>query len=175
MRSFRQGNLDRFCSVYSVLNSMQLLGVHLPHNKAQAMYDYIIDQLNFYNSFFDTAENGADYKRLEQIMSFAKEYVKTVFKAEITYHRPFYNTTLSFEALLDYMKRQQSEGKSVIVRIRSNEFDHYSVFYGVSNERMRLFDSDGLPSIKLNQISHIKNVAKHQLLVRQMYVLELCK
>lgn len=51
MRAFRQGNLDRFCSVYSVLNSMQLLGVHLPHNKAQAMYDYIIDQLNFYNSF----------------------------------------------------------------------------------------------------------------------------
>ena len=136
MRAFRQGNLDRFCSVYSVLNSMQLLGVHLPHNKAQAMYDYIIDQLNFYNSFFDTAENGADYKRLEQIMSFAKEYVKTVFNAEITYHRPFYNTKLSFEALLDYMKRQQSEGKSVIVRIRSNEFDHYSVFYGVSNERM---------------------------------------
>ena len=73
------------------------------------------------------------------------------------------------------MKRQQSEGNSVIVRIRSNEFDHYSVFYGVSNERMRLFDSDGLPSIKLNQISHIKNVAKHQLLIRQMYVLELCK
>lgn len=76
MKAFRQGNLDRFCSVYSVLNSMQLLGVHLSHNKAQAMYDYIIDQLNFYDSFFDTAENGADYKRLEQIMSFAKEYIK---------------------------------------------------------------------------------------------------
>ncbi len=175
MKPFKQGNLDRFCSVYSVLNAMQLLGIKLPHQKAQEAYDYIIDQLNAYDSFFDTAENGADYKRLEQIMKFAREYVKTVFKAELTYHRPFYNTKLFFDEILKYMQTQQNAGKSVIIRVRSSEFDHYSVFYGVNNKRVKLFDSDGLPSIKLNQISHIKNDAKYQLLVRQMYVLEVRK
>ena len=44
MKPFKQGNLDRFCSVYSVLNSMQLLGINLPYYKAQEMYDYIIRQ-----------------------------------------------------------------------------------------------------------------------------------
>lgn len=175
MKPFKQGNLDRFCSVYSVLNSMQLLGINLPYYKAQEMYDYIIDQLNMYDSFFDTAENGADYKRLEQIMSYAKEYVKTVFKTELSYHRPFYNKKLFFDEILNYMQTQRNAGKSVIIRVRSNEFDHYSVFYGVNEKRMKLFDSDVLPSIKLNQISHIKNDAKYQLLIRQMYVLELYK
>ena len=74
MKPFKQGNLDRFCSVYSVLNSMQLLGINLPYYKAQKMYDYIIDQLNIYDAFFDTAEYGADYKRLEQIMSYQKTH-----------------------------------------------------------------------------------------------------
>ena len=175
MKPFKQGNLDRFCAVYSVLNSMQLLGINLPYYKAQKMYDYIIDQLNICDSFFDTAEYGADYKRLEQIMSYAKEYVKTVFKAKLSYHRPFYNQKLFFYEILNYMQTQRNAGKSVIIRVRSKEIDHYSVFYGINDKRMKLFDSDVMPSIKLNQISHIKNDAKYQLLIRQMYVLELYK
>ncbi len=131
MKPFKQGNLDRFCSVYSVLNSMQLLGINLPYYKAQKMYDYIIDQLNICDSFFDTAEYGADYKRLEQIMSYAKEYVKTVFKAELSYHHPFYNQKLFFDEILNYMQTQRNAGKSVIIRVRSKEIDHYSVFYGL--------------------------------------------
>ena len=108
-------------------------------------------------------------------MSYAKEYVKTVFKAELSYHRPFYNQKLFFDEILNYMQTQRNAGKSVIIRVRSKEIDHYSVFYGANDKRIRLFDSDCLPSIKLDQISHIKDDAKYQLLIRQMYVLELYK
>lgn len=67
MRPFKPGALDRFCSVYPGINSLVMLGYDLPQKKAQALYDYVIDQLECYSSFFDTAENEADYKRLEQI------------------------------------------------------------------------------------------------------------
>ena len=45
MKPFKQGALDRFCSVYSGINSLVMLGYDLPQKKAQALYDYVIDQL----------------------------------------------------------------------------------------------------------------------------------
>ena len=77
MKPFKQGALDRFCSVYSGINSLVILGYDLSQKKAQALYDYVIDQLECYSSFFDVAENGADYKRLEQILTFINDYLKT--------------------------------------------------------------------------------------------------
>ena len=72
------------------------------------------------------------------------------------------------------MQQQREQNKAVIIRIRSADLDHYSVFDGVQGNKLKLFDSDHLPYIKVNDISHIKDDAKFQLLIRQLYVLELC-
>lgn len=175
LKPYKQGHLSRYCSVYSVINAVRLLELDLPRDKAQKMYDYILDQLNFYNALHDTAQYGADGSRIEQIMQYARDYIKTVYKKELTFFRPFYNNKLFFDKLLEYMQRQREQNKAVIIRLRSDELDHYSVFDCVKDDKLRLFDSDHLPSVKLNDITHIKDDAKFQLLIRQLYVLELCK
>lgn len=174
IKPYKHGTLSRWCSVYSVINAVRMLGLDLQNNKAQKMYDYVLDQLNFYDALHDTAQYGADGARIEQIIQFAKDYLKTVYKQELSFTRPFYNNKLFFDKLLEYMQQQREQNKAVIIRIRSADLDHYSVFEGVQGNKLKLFDSDHLPYIKVNDISHIKDDAKFQLLIRQLYVLELC-
>lgn len=174
MQPYKQGHLSRYCSIYSVINAVRLLGLELPINKAQEMYDYILDQLNFYDALHDTAQYGADGARIEQIMQYSRDYIKTVYKKELIFIRPFYNNKLFFDKLLEYMQQQREHNKAIIIRLRSADLDHYSVFDGVQGNKLKLFDSDHLPYIKVNDISHIKDDAKFQLLIRQFYVLELC-
>lgn len=168
MRPFKQGALDRFCSLYAGINSLVMLGYDLPQKKAQALYDYVIDQLDSYSSFFDVAENGADYKRLEQILTFINDYLKITKQAQIKFMRPFYNNKLTFEEIVNQMEQVKSDN-ALIVRVKCKDWDHYSVYKGLSNNKLRFFDSDGMPSINLNSISHKKGEKKYQLMIRQIY------
>ena len=174
IKPYKQGTLSRWCSVYSVINAVRMLGLELPLDKAQEMYDYILEQLYVYDALNDVVQYGADGARIEQIIQFAKDYLKTVYKKELIFTRPFYNNKLFFDKLLEYMQQQREQNKAVIIRIRSADLDHYSVFDGVKGNKLKLFDSDHLPYIKVNDISHIKDDAKFQLLIRQLYVLDLC-
>lgn len=174
IKPYKQGTLSRWCSVYSVINAVRMLGLELSVNKAQEMYDSILDQLYVYDALNDVVQYGADGARIEQIIQFAKDYLKSAYKKELSFIRPFYNNKLFFDKLLGYMQQQREQNKAVIVRIRSADLDHYSVFDGVKGNKLKLFDSDHLPYIKVNDISHIKDDAKFQLLIRQLYVLELC-
>ena len=173
IKPYKQGTLSRYCSIYSVINAVRMLGLELPVNKAQAMYDYVLDQLYMYDALNDVVQYGANGARIEQIIQFAKDYLKSAYKKELIFTRPFYNNKLFFDKLLEYMQQQREQNKAVIIRIRSADLDHYSVFDGVQGYKLRLFDSDHLPYIKVNDISHIKDDAKFQLLIRQLYVLEL--
>lgn len=174
IKPYKQGTLSRWCSVYAVINAVRMLGLELPLDKAQEMYDSILDQLYVYDALNDVVQYGADGARIEQIIQFAKDYLKTVYKQELSFIRPFYNNKLFFDKLLEYMQQQREQNKAVIIRIRSTDLDHYSVFDGVKGNKLKLFDSDHLPYIKVNDISHIKDDTKFQLLIRQLYVLELC-
>lgn len=173
IKPYKQGALSRWCSVYSVINAVRMLGLALPSHKAQDMYDYVSSQLYVYDALNDVVQYGADGARIEQIIQFAKDYIKTVYKKELRFTRPFYNNKLFFDKLLEYMQHQRQQNKAVIIRIRSADLDHYTVFDGVKGNKLKLFDSDHLPSIRLNDISHVKDDAKFQLLIRQLYVLEL--
>lgn len=174
IKPYKQGTLSRWCSVYSVINAVRMLGLELSVNKAQEMYDSILDQLYVYDALNDVVQYGADGARIEQIIQFAKDYLKSAYKKELIFTRPFYNNKLFFDKLLEYMQQQREHNKAVIIRIRSADLDHYSIFDGMQGNKLKLFDSDHLPYIKVNDISHIKDDAKFQLLIRQLYVLELC-
>lgn len=174
IKPYKQGTLSRWCSVYSVINAVRMLGLELPLDRAQEMYDYILDQLYVYDALNDVVQYGADGAMIEQIIQFARDYLKTVYKKELTFIRPFYNNKLFFDKLLEYMQQQRQQNKAIIIRVRSENIDHYTVFDCVKGNKLKLFDSNHLPYIKVNDISHIKNDAKFQLLIRQLYVLELC-
>lgn len=174
IKPYKQGTLSRYCSVYAVINAVRMMGLELPVNKAQEIYDYVLDQLYVYDALNDVVQYGADGARIEQIIQFARDYLKTVYKKELTFIRPFYNNKLFFDKLLEYMQQQRQQNKAIIIRVRSENIDHYTVFDCVKGNKLKLFDSNHLPYIKVNDISHIKNDAKFQLLIRQLYVLELC-
>ena len=175
IKPYKQGALSRWCSVYAVINAVRMLGLELlPSHKAQDMYDYVSGQLYVYDALNDVVQYGADGARIEQIIQFARDYLKTAYKKELSFTRPFYNNKLFFDKLLEYMQQQRQQNKAIIIRVRSENIDHYTVFDGVKGNKLKLFDSDHLLYIKVNDISHIKDDAKFQLLIRQLYVLELC-
>ena len=53
IKPYKQGTLSRWCSVYSVINAVRMLGLELPLDKAQEMYDYVLDQLYVYDALND--------------------------------------------------------------------------------------------------------------------------
>lgn len=76
IKPYKQGTLSRYCSLYSVINAVRMLGLELlPSHKAQDMYDYVSGQLYVYDALNDVVQYGADGARIEQIMQFAKDAV----------------------------------------------------------------------------------------------------
>ena len=126
LKPFKQGTLSRWCSVYSVINAVRMMGLELPVNKAQEMYDYILEQLYVYDALNDVVQYGADGARIEQIIQFAKDYLKSAYKKELSFIRPFYNNKLFFDKLLGYMQQQREQNKADKIRIRSADLAHYS-------------------------------------------------
>lgn len=169
MKPYKQGTLDRFCSVYSVINTLVRLGYDLPPQKAQDLYDFVITELEDTDAFFDTAENGADAKRLEQILTSANNYLKSINQPQIKFNRPFYQNKLDFEELLRAIDLQHKANAVFIVDISCSEWEHYSVYNGLNTERIKFFDSSNMPSLKLNSISHKKGEKRYQLHTRQIY------
>ena len=50
IKPYKQGTLSRYCSLYSVINAVRMLGLELPLDKAQEMYDSILNQLYVYDA-----------------------------------------------------------------------------------------------------------------------------
>lgn len=92
IKPYKQGTLSRWCSVYSVINAVRMLGLELPVNKAQEMYDYVLDQLYVYDA-------------LDEIKSYQKkkkETVALIFDAVDRAQRSFKDTTI-----LDDLRKQK--------------------------------------------------------------------
>lgn len=174
MRPFKQGKYSRYCSVYSTLNCLQLLGLKLTHEQWQELYDSIIECISRDDELFAMNVAGVDHIRLENIFEFADKFLKKKHKLRLKFERPFWNQKLSLENLISYIQEQQSMNKTVLLRVRSNTFDHYSIFDRIDKTSIKFFDSDSMSSLILGQIAtdHSK---KHQIMLRQVYVLELCK
>lgn len=68
MRAFKQGSLDRFCSIYAVLNACNFMGLKLKKSEMQDFYDDVVERLIEQGQFGEIALYGADNKQLELVM-----------------------------------------------------------------------------------------------------------
>lgn len=176
MQAFKQGDYSRYCSVYSVLNSLLFSGVKLQYRKWQQLYDHLIYGINYFDALYEINTCGADYKRLEMIFEYAGEWLEENYKQKLVYHRPFWNEKLNLIEFIRYAKQQTSEGKIVHLRIKSRSIDHYTVIKRITKEKICFHDSSDLLDIPLKNINTDKS-KKYQICLRQVYFLHLepCK
>lgn len=167
MRPYKQGQFARVCSIFAVINGIRLLGIDLKPSQAQDLYDYIVDKLGRC-VYHDMVLYGADRRRLERIMSIANEYITTHYNKHIHYSRPLCNTKLDASQLIDFINNERLNGKTAIIRIIGGSIDHYTVFLCVQQNQIKLFDSNGMASLKLADIL----TGKFKIHRRHVYILE---
>lgn len=175
MRAFKQGSLDRFCSIYAVLNACNFMGLKLKKSEMQDFYDDVVERLIEQGQFGEIALYGADNKRLELVMKSADRFLSENYGLKLCFVRPFWNQRFEIAKLCGYVSLHTSENKAVITRVRSNDFDHWSVVKGIYSTQIQFFDSDDMAKIQLNEISPVYKEAKHQICIRNLYCLELVK
>lgn len=152
LKPFKQGELDRFCGIYALINAVRSTGFKLTQSQAQAVMDDIVENLAS-DDLTALMLNGAEHKELMKLARRFNRSLDTLFDKQVELIRPYKNKSPDFETVLCDMEYERSCNNGVIVRIFSNAFDHYSVFDRVDDQRIRFIDSAHIASLPLSDLS----------------------
>ena len=172
MKPFIQGKFSRYCSIYSVLNVLQVLKVKLKYDQWQQLYDYIIFSISCFEALYELNSCGASHKRLEMILHYTNEWLEQHFHQKLIYTRPFWNVRLNLTELTDNIKQQALNSKVALIRVKSTVIDHYTIVKRITKSQIQFYDSTGLDDILLKNID-TANSQKYQICLRQVYFLSL--
>lgn len=152
LKPFKQGELDRFCGIYALINAVRSTGFKLTQTQAQAVMDDIVENLAS-DDLTALMLNGAEHKELMKIARRFNRSLDTLFDKQVELIRPCKNKSPDFETVLRDMAYERSCNNGVIVRFFSNALDHYSVFDRIDAERIKLIDSAHIASLPLKEVS----------------------
>lgn len=152
LKPFKQGELDRFCGIYALMNAVRSTGFKLTQSQAQAVMDDIIENLSS-GDLKDLMLNGAEHKELMKVARRFNRSLDTLFDKQVELMRPYKNKSPDFETVVRDMAYERSCDNGVIVRVESDTFDHYSVFDCVDGQRIRFIDSAHIASLPLSDLS----------------------
>ena len=172
MKPFIQGNFSRYCSIYSVLNVLQVLKVKLKYDQWQQLYDHLIYEINDLEALYEINMCGASHKRLEMILHYTNEWLEQHFHQKLIYTRPFWNVQLNLTELTDNIKQQALNGKVALIRIKDSFIDHYTIVKRITKNKIKFYDSADLEDIPLKNIDTTDS-KKYQICLRQVYFLSL--
>lgn len=152
IKPYRQGELDRFCGIYALINAVCSTGFKLTQSQAQAVMDDIVENLAS-DDLTALMLNGAEHKELMKLARRLNKVLHDVYDKQIEVMRPYRHKTPDFETVLFDMEHERSCDSGVIVRFFSNALDHYSVFDRIDAERIKLIDSAHIASLPLKEVS----------------------
>ena len=133
----------------------------------QNLFNHIIKELIRYKHF-EIFTQGASDGLMQAIFSYTNAYLCKHHKVSLQYHRSW-NKRMEVQELMETLNNH----KAVILRIRSNTFDHFTIYSRIDGDKIKFFDSDSLPTIKLSETSPTTNEKKNQIILRQIYFMEL--
>ena len=152
IRPYKQGELDRLCSLYALINAVRSTGFKLTRLQTQTVADDIIENLSS-GDLKDLMLNGAGHKEVMKLARRLNKVLHDVYDKQIEVMRPYRHKTPDFETVLFDMEYERSCNNGVIVRFFSNALDHYSVFDRIDAERIKLIDSAHIASLPLKEVS----------------------
>jgi hypothetical protein len=136
-KPYRQGHLDGFCGVYSVVNSMRLINRRMGDEKATMLFKRILRCLERKGAISSFATYGLS---TDDLLCILKEVVIPKYRIAVT--RPFYrsrNTSLDYFLweVTEYLR--ECPGRAVITSVAG----HWTVLQGATAKQIHFFDSTG--------------------------------
>jgi hypothetical protein len=157
MRPYNQGNIDRFCAVYAVINACRR-AVHKHHKfgfeEGCAFYENMMQFLIDSGLIEDVLYNGSSYEVMTKLLDQAKAYLKEKYGFRLHYKRPFVDTKLSVGKVLKLIRHflKRNDNSSCIIRFfNMGVWDHWSVIRRGHGLRLKLFDSYHYPELHINE------------------------
>lgn len=173
IKPYKQGNFDRLCSIYALLNAVQSMGFKLTHLQAQSLADGIIETIPS-SDLTALMLGGAEHKDLMKLARRLNKGLNALFGKQVELTRPYKRNRPDLSTALREMTEARLNNAGVIVRISSDRFDHYSVFSHIEREKVRFIDSDHMPSLLLNELS-TDGEKKYELHLENIYCLQIRK
>ena len=149
MRPFRQGHLDGLCGVYSLCNSLKVLGFKNSLEDWQAILFEILEQLYHDKQSTKFLIDGITTQDMSRIL---RDIILPEYK--ITYTKPFHSkANTSLAELWDKISAHfNSESDyTVIICIEGTDYGHWTVVKSLSEKRITLFDSDRMKWLNRRQ------------------------
>lgn len=173
IRAFKQGELDRLCSLYALINAVRSTGFKLTRLQMQAVADDIIENLSS-DDLKALMLGGAEHKDLMKLARRLNKGLNALFGKQVELTRPYKRNRPDLSTALREMTEARLNNAGVIVRISSDRFDHYSVFSHIELEKVLFIDSDHMPSLPLNELS-ADGEKKYALHLENIYCLQIRK
>lgn len=152
MKAYHQG-FSRFCSIFSLLNSIQVAGFPLSYSKAHLLVDDVVEQIGA-RDFTDIYLNGASVRRFLKVAKRFRRAMVKLFDIDLEITRPFAKMPdQPLNEILKYMDEVRNAKDAVLLNIEGKNFNHYTCYDHVKNNRMYLVDSDSMRSIAINNLT----------------------
>ena len=144
IESFRQGELDGLCSIYSAVNAIRLALHDLaPLSKACAkdLFERGVTYLDKRDGVAETLVAGTSIRRWHGIVRrLAGDASNAMVVVDV--EQPDFDHRPAIDEILAWIEASIAAGKPVLVHLAEG-IDHFTVVAGVTPSRLQLFDSCG--------------------------------
>ncbi len=157
LRAYYQGEVDYFCAVYAIINSIRLAAVkykRFSFNEGCAFYQHMIQYLLDTNQFTEVLYHGTSLKLMDELLGVAQKYLREKYNLQLFHKRPLKYRDFPVKDVGAYIGNYVSRpGNSCIFRLYNKDvLDHWSVVKKkVFSSRLKLFDSYFYPGIDVNR------------------------
>ena len=145
MRAARQGSLDGLCGIYAVVNSLDLVGVHLGRRELREVFRQLVYSLGA-AALLEAMSEGLDALTLRAAAELAFGWLAARHAVTLEVSLPF--EARRFRSPAGYLRALaplvDRPGTAVIIAFRNRETAHWSVISRIDGSDLHLRDSDGL-------------------------------
>lgn len=157
MKAYYQGEVDYFCAVYAIINSVRLASVkyhRFSFKEGCQFYQYMIQYLYDTNRFLEVLYHGTSFTLMDELLGVAKKYLYETYRLKLYYKHPLKFRDYPVKDVSRYIGAYLSrEGNSCIFRLHNNDVgDHWSVIRQKGSRYiLKLFDSYFYEKIDVKQ------------------------
>ena len=140
-KPYRQGQLDGFCGLYSLVNAMRILGLLHSNKHGQKLMMQLCEVLETDRTLKERLDEGTDSSEITRLF---KEVIEPHYR--VKRFKPFHRTT-SKTTMAEYVVKLDAflRSKNGVVFVGlAGYHDHWSLISKVTAKSFIFYDSDGL-------------------------------
>jgi len=177
VKPYRQGQLDTLCGLYSAINAIRLTAYPqkvLTKYHAQIMMEEGLEYLGQRESRILSALSYGMGHNLKQVLTMHLiHFAAEEWSIKIEMVKPYLKKSDNPRPIImSFIEDSIKAGNPVGINIKGHH-KHYTIISGYSQQTFRLYDSDGLTSIKRDLISikGDKEGVRHELVPKGVFSL----